>query len=133
VKDVEMPAIYHDEDSALSEWKALVEFPPRLMAGLLRRLLVQYFIRDFGIFSMLVILGLSFSIFGLLFGLYHWYLSDSTATVASTGTVMIAVLPLILGAQLLIQSLIVDMQNVPKEPLQANATVLENLFRLIKG
>jgi hypothetical protein len=129
VQDVEIPAIYQDEDSALSEWKAFLEFPPRLVAGFLRRLLIQYFVRDFGIFSAMLVLGLSFSLFGLLFGLYHWYLSYLTSTVASTGTVMIAVLPLILGAQLLIQSLIVDMQNVPIVPKHVKINFMNSIYQ----
>ncbi len=129
VQDVHIPAKYQDEVSSLSEWKAFFEFPPRLLVGFLRRLLIQYFVRDFGVFSLLLVLGLGFSMFGLFFGLYHWYLSASAATIASTGTVMIAVLPLILGSQLLIQSIIVDMQNAPQEPLHNGIDVLEKLYR----
>lgn len=127
IRDVYIPAKYQDEVSSLSEWKALFEFPPRLLAGFLRRLLLQYFVRDFGIFSILLVLGLSFSAFGLMFGIYHWYLSLITDKIASTGTVMIAVLPLILGSQLLIQSVIVDMQNVPNEPLHIDLESLDKL------
>jgi dolichol-phosphate mannosyltransferase len=129
IQDVEIPAKYQDEVSSLSEWKALFEFPPRLLVGFLRRLLIQYFVRDFGVFSLLLILGGGFSAFGLFFGLYHWYLSSITLTIASTGTVMIAVLPLILGSQLLIQSIIVDMQNIPQEPVHNGVDVLEKLYR----
>lgn len=133
IQDVEIPAKYQDEVSSLSEWKALFEFPPRLLAAFLRRLLIQYFVRDFGVFSILLILGLGFSAFGLLFGLYHWYLSYITFTIASTGTVMIAVLPLILGSQLLIQALIVDMQNVPIKPIHINITLIKKIRQEING
>lgn len=132
IQDVEIPAKYQDEVSSLSEWKALFEFPPRLLAGFLRRLLVQYFVRDFGVFSMLLVSGLGFSAFGLLFGLYHWNLSAITLTIASTGTVMIAVLPLILGSQLLIQSMIVDMQNIPSEPLHTSIAMLEKIQKALE-
>ncbi len=131
IQDVQIPAKYQEEVSSLSEWKALFEFPPRLLAGFLRRVLIQYFVRDFGVFSMLLVSGLGFSAFGLLFGIYHWYFSSVTATIASTGTVMIAVLPLILGSQLLIQSMIEDMQNIPKEPLHLSMEVLEELQRIL--
>jgi dolichol-phosphate mannosyltransferase len=129
VQDVHIPAKYQNEVSSLSVWKALFEFPPRLLVGFLRRLLIQYFVRDFGAFSLLLILGLTFSAFGLFFGLYHWYYSSITRTIASTGTVMIAVLPLILGWQLLIQCVSVDMQNVSREPLHRGIDVLEKLYR----
>ena len=133
IEDVEIPAKYQDEVSSLSEWKALFEFPPRLLAGFLRRLVVQYFVRDFGVFSMLLVSGLGLSAFGLFFGIYHWYLSSMTASIASTGTVMIAVLPLILGSQFLIQSMIVDMQNVPQKPVHNRLDVLEKLYRELDG
>jgi hypothetical protein len=133
VQDVEIPAKYQNETSSLSEWRALFEFPPRLLAGFLRRLKIQYFVRDFGIFSMLLLLGISFSLFGLIFGLYHWYLSWITATPASTGTVMVAVLPLILGSQLLIQAMIVDMQNTPVRPLHIELEKLKNLHQALEN
>ena len=42
----------------------------------------------------------------------------STGQVASTGTVMVAMLPIILGFQLLLNFLAFDMANEPKLPLQ---------------
>jgi glycosyltransferase involved in cell wall biosynthesis len=132
IQDVEIPAKYHGEISSLSEWQAFLDFPPRLLAGFLRRILIQYFVRDFGIFSMLLVLGLGFILFGFLFGIYHWYLSSITATVASTGTVMIAVLPLILGSQLLIQAVIVDMQNAPSKPIHIELEQLKKLHHILE-
>lgn len=127
VRDVHIPANYSGEYSLLSEWKALFEFPPRLLAGCLRRLLIEYFIRDFGVFSILVLLGLALSAFGLVFGLYHWYLSSKMGIPASAGTVMLAILPLTLGSQLLMQALFVDIQNVPNEPLSKNVELTADL------
>jgi glycosyltransferase involved in cell wall biosynthesis len=129
IQDVHIPARYQDETSSLSEWKVLFEFPPLLLAGFMRRFFIQYFVRDFGIVSMLFLLGISFSVFGIIFGAYHWYLSSQLGTPASTGTVMIAVLPLIMGFQLLIQALIVDIQNIPTEPLQKKIINLRELIR----
>jgi glycosyltransferase involved in cell wall biosynthesis len=133
VRDVLIPARYHNEESLLSEWKAFFEFPPRLLAGFLRRLLIQYFLRDFSIFSLLVLSGVMFSLFGLVFGLYHWYISSITNTIASTGTVMVAVLPLILGSQLLIQAMIVDIQSMPKDTLHDDIAMVSNISQLIKS
>lgn len=129
VRDVHIPARYQNESSSLSEWRALFEFPPRLFAGFLRRFFTQYFIRDFSAVSMLFLLGAVLSIFGGFFGMYHWYISSELATPASTGTVMLAVLPLILGSQLLIQALIADMQNIPLEPLHKDIAALDLLTR----
>ena len=130
VRDVMIPARYRNEESYLSEWKAFFEFPPRLMSSFLRRLLIQYFVRDFSIFPILFMSGLMFSLFGFFFGLYHWYLSSITNSIASTGTVMLAVLPLILGSQLLIQSIIVDVQSIPREPLHDDISRINNTSQL---
>ncbi len=126
-RDVYIPARYQDEVSSLVEWKPLFEFPPRLFVGFLRRLMTQYFIRDFSVFSALFLFGMILTIFGISFGLYHWYLSISTGNIASTGTVMVAVLPFILGSQLLIQAMSVDIQNIPQEPIQTNIRLLEEV------
>jgi glycosyltransferase involved in cell wall biosynthesis len=117
VRDVYLPARYNDKVSHLSEGRTVMEFPPMLLRGLVRRVIVQYFVRDFNAVSLFLVVGKAATIFGLIWGLYHWYLSARTGIVASTGTVMIAVLPLILGLQLLLQALVMDIQNVPRDPL----------------
>ncbi len=118
VRDVYLPARYGDETSTLSERRVFLEFPPLLLKGFLRRLLIQYFVRDFNAVSLFVIAGICATSMGLLWGGYHWELSEIHGVPASTGTVMIAVLPLILGMQLLLQALVMDVQNAPHDPLQ---------------
>jgi hypothetical protein len=54
--------------------------------------------------------------FGTVWGLVSWVRSLHTGVVATTGTVMIAVLPLILGFQLLIQTIVFDVTQVPVHP-----------------
>jgi dolichol-phosphate mannosyltransferase len=130
-RDIYIPARYQDEVSSLTEWKSLFEFPPRLFIAFLRRLITQYFIRDFNVFSVLFLFGIFLSIFGVVFGLYHWYLSAKTGSIASTGTVMVAVLPFILGSQLLIQAMSVDIQNIPQDPIRTNIKLLEEVRRIL--
>ncbi|MCX7886409.1 MAG: glycosyltransferase family 2 protein [Verrucomicrobiae bacterium] len=117
VRDVYVPARYNDKVSHLSEGRTLLEFPPLLLRGLCRRLVIQYFVRDFNAVSLFLITGTTATAFGLGWGLYHWRHSVLTGTVATTGTVMIAVLPLIFGVQLLLQALVMDVQSVPRDPL----------------
>ena len=117
VRDVYMPARYGSESSFLSERRALWEFPPRLLKGLIRRLVTQHIVCDFSVFTLFVLAGFLLTLFGAAFGAYHWYVSAATGTQASTGTVMVAVLPVILGIQFLLQAVNVDMQNVPVHPL----------------
>lgn len=120
VRDVYMPARYDDKVSHLSEFRSLVGFPPRLLRGLIRRVVLLYFVRDFTAVSLFIIAGFLESAFGLGWGIYHWVQSARTGVPATTGTVMIAVLPLILGLQQLLQSFVMDIQNEPKEPLQSS-------------
>lgn len=115
VQDIYLPARYGLETSSLSEWQALREFPPKIFAGLLRRMLYNYFVRDFTAVSLFLIAGLVASLFGFLWGVYHWMNSIQQGVFASTGTVMVAVLPLIVGIQLLLQAIVMDVQNVPDQ------------------
>ncbi|MFH1478127.1 MAG: glycosyltransferase family 2 protein [Verrucomicrobiota bacterium] len=117
VRDVFIPSRYGNEISYLSKRRTIMSFPGKLIKGLLRRIWVQYFVRDFSIGSVFFIGGMVFFLFGAIFGLMHWIQSALTRQVASTGTVMLAVLPIILGVQLLLQVIVLDVQNVPHKPI----------------
>jgi len=118
VRDVYMPARYNDKVSHLSERKALLEFPPQLLKGYLRRMLLQYYVRDFSAASLFFLTGLGLCGFGFVWGIYYWHYYSHRDLAAPTGTVMIAVLPLVLGMQLLLQAFVMDIQSVPREPIQ---------------
>jgi len=118
VRDVYLPALYNEKVSHLSEARTMVEFPPLLLRGLLRRIVRQYFVRDFNAVSLFLIAGAMSTLFGAVWGAAHWYESSMTGRLTSTGTVMIAVMPLILGIQFLLQAIVMDVQNVPREPVQ---------------
>ncbi len=119
VEDVPMPARYDGETSHLNPARALVEFPALLLRDGLKRVLWQYFVADFNAVSLFLLCGIPLALFGLAFGAYQWIESHRTGTLASTGTVMLAVLPLILGFQLLLQALVLDVQSAPRRPLQS--------------
>jgi dolichol-phosphate mannosyltransferase len=120
VRDVCIPAKYGEETSRLSEFASLLEFPRRLLRGFLRRIWIQYFVRDFGIASIFAIVGSLLLLFGAVFGGWHWWSSAETMTPTPTGTVMLAVLPIILGMQLLLQAVVADMKNMPERSLQSD-------------
>jgi len=122
VRDVYIPARYVNEESSLSIIDTLLRFPIKIASGFLRRVTIQYFIRDFSSFSLLLLWGLIFIAFGLFWSGYHWWLSIQTQIAATTGTVMIGVLPIILGVQFLLQSLVLDIQNMPDQPISSNKT-----------
>ena len=114
VTEVTMPAHYAGEKSSLSLGRVLLEFPVLLVRGFLRRIWFQYFVLDFSVGSLLMILGLLMTLFGAIWGGIWWRNSIMTGQTASTGTVMLAALPLILGFELLLQALIFDVQNIPR-------------------
>jgi hypothetical protein len=118
VEDVPMPARYGEERSNLSVSRTLVEFPWLLLRHGLKRVFWQYFVADFNAVSLFLVSGIPLVVFGLVFGIYHWIESYLRGALTPTGTVMLSVLPLILGFQLLLQALVLDVQSVPQRPLQ---------------
>ncbi len=120
VADMPMDAKYADEVSNLSIRKVLFEFPPKYFVRFFKRIFYSYFLRDFNAASVELVLGFVFFIFGLSIGSYYWTQSIKTGISATSGTVMLAALPVILGMQLLLSALSFDIKNLPKEPLQEN-------------
>ncbi len=118
VADVPTKARYGAEDSHLQPAKALLSFPLRLLAGLCRRILWRHFIFDFSPFSAFLSSGVVLFSFGFLYGSYKWISALATRLPTPIGTVMLAILPLILGFQLLLQAAVLDIQNVPRKPIQ---------------
>lgn len=114
IQEFSMPARYAGEISSLSIGRALLEFPWYLFKSFLHRLWLQYFVLDFSVGSLFLLAGSLLCLFGASWGAFAWDRSIRTGVVATTGTVMLAVLPLILGFQLLLQSIVSDVQNVPR-------------------
>ncbi len=115
VKDVYVPINYKDHQSSLSEIDTVIRFPGLLIKAIFRRILLRYFFRDFTAFSIFLIFGTILSLFGTIFGITMWLRSFYTGILTTTGTVMIAALPILIGWQFLMQSVVIDIQSVPKE------------------
>lgn len=117
VRDVPMDAVYADEQSSLKVSRVLPEFMLKHLNRLLKRYVYVYLLRDFNIGSLYSVLGLLLCLGGGLFGAIHWLHGMATGQPASSGTVMLAALPLIIGIQFLIAFLHHDVSSVPSEPL----------------
>lgn len=113
VADVEMPARYGDEQSSLRISRVASTFPPLLLRGLLRRFYWRYLIEDFGVVSICVLLGIPLLLFGTLFGIWHWVDTFRAGIPATAGTVFVAALPIILGTQLLLAAVLLDVISSP--------------------
>jgi len=120
VADVPIQAIYGAETSSLKISKIFLPFFAKHIANFTRRITYNYFLRDFSIASIELIIGLLFMTFGVLFGGLEWYKSSTSGVAATAGTVIIAALPLLVGSQLLISFLNFDVQNQPDRPLHPN-------------
>lgn len=112
VRDVLMTACYPGSPSSLRLLPAGLEFSYRLARSLLRRLALEYLLLDFRPGSVFGVLGILLVLAGGSFGAYHWRLSVTTGVATLPGTVMVAALPVVLGVQLLLQALLLDIGEV---------------------
>lgn len=108
IKDIAMPAIYAAEKSNLSIWKTLFTFPPKLFKAFLRRIWLRYFIYDFNIGSLYIFFGIPIFLFGLVFGIIKWVRYASLQIATPTGTIMIAVISVVLGFQMILAAIQYD-------------------------
>ncbi|WP_313560408.1 glycosyltransferase family 2 protein [Diaphorobacter nitroreducens] len=122
VHDVPMDAVYADEESNLKISKVLPEFLGKHVSRIFRRYFYLYLLRDFNVGSLYSILGVLLCMVSVVFGGVHWIHSMSSGRPASSGTVMAAALPLIIGIQFLIAFLHYDVSNVPREALSPELT-----------
>lgn len=129
VMDVPIPARYGSEESSLHISRILTYFPLLLLRGFALRLWRRHVVLDFSPLVPLLVFGLTFGLFGLVFGAWHWYRSITTGVVATSGTVMLAVLPFLLGAQAVLAGMLIDIAMTPKPrgaPIAPRATPSRN-------
>lgn len=113
LEDIPMRPVYGGEVSSLHPLRLVADFALRLGGRCFYRLGMSYFMRDFTVVSLFLVTGLPTFGFGLVWSVYHWLQAAHTHTFASTGTVMIGVLAIVLGFQLLLQALVLDIANEP--------------------
>jgi glycosyltransferase involved in cell wall biosynthesis len=114
VKDVAIPARYGPEQSHLNIVGISVTFPFLLIHRFFRRISQKYVLRDFSPIALFLFLGLLLFGWGAGFGIYLWIETAITGRATPTGTIMLSLLPLILGFQLLLQAIVLDIQETPK-------------------
>jgi glycosyltransferase involved in cell wall biosynthesis len=114
VKDVALPAIYGSEASHLRIQRVLFTFPWYLLKRFWYRVYEKYVVRDFSPIGVFWFTGAPLLAWGVLFGLYTWGKSIVTGHVATTGTVMLSVLPFLVGFQLVLQAIILEIRESPR-------------------
>jgi dolichol-phosphate mannosyltransferase len=115
VKDISIPSRYAEEKSSLSIKKVIFEFPPKLLKGLVERIFLKYFIYDFNMASVYILLGLPMFFLSVFWGIIEWIDSVITGIPRSAGTIMLVALPIIISLQMLLQAVNIDIYSIPKK------------------
>lgn len=110
IAEMEMETIYGGERSSLSITRVLFGFPPKLAWLFFRRVALQYFLFDINLGSLYIVFGATLSTLGAGFAIFEWIQSIVTGVPRTTGTVMLGVLPFLMGFQLLLNALLYDVQ-----------------------
>jgi len=119
VVDVPMRARYEDEASSLSPLRMIGPFLAGHLRNYSRRLAYGYFLRGFSAASVELLLGSLLLLGGFTFGARQWAQSLNSGEPATAGTVMLAALPVIIGAQMLISWLNYDVASEPRVPVHS--------------
>lgn len=117
IDELPMEAVYGGETSNLSVARCLLTFPALHLRNLVKRIIYNYFVRNFSVASLNLLFGLAAFLFGMVFGLSRWAEVLQTGQPATAGTVMLSALPMMIGIQLLLNFLAYDMSMMPTEAL----------------
>jgi dolichol-phosphate mannosyltransferase len=123
VIDIPMPARYGDETSNLKVSHIIGEFARKHIANTFKRIFYNYYLRNFNIASIEIVAGIALMTFGTWFGVTHWLEGIAQNVAQTSGTVMVAALPVIVGFQLFLSALNYDLQNIPREVLHKRLAV----------
>jgi glycosyltransferase involved in cell wall biosynthesis len=114
VRDVPIPPCYGDERSSMRLSTVIVTFPFYLFKGFWYRIYQRHVLREFSPVAVFWVFGSLFLVWGTGFGLLEWVRSARSGQVASTGTVMLSALPFILGFQLVLQAILIEIHESPR-------------------
>lgn len=117
VMDVSMAAVYGTGGSSLRIPREVGRFLAGHARNFARRIFYNYFLRDFSIASLELLLGALLILAGSAFGAAKWVEGSVREVFTSSGTVMLAALPIILGAMLLLAFVAYDIESVPRVPI----------------
>jgi glycosyltransferase involved in cell wall biosynthesis len=113
--DVPIPAVYGEEVSSIRLGRVVPELMSLLTKGFWRRIWYRYVLWSFSPIALLLGAGLLLFAFGLAVAIWVCF-QIAGSVVATAATVMLAALPLMLGTQMLISALQLDIQASPSTP-----------------
>ena len=117
VEEVPMEASYEHAASNLRIRAVLLPFLWKNICNTIKRIFYNHFLRSFSVASLELVFGSLSLLFGIAFGFTKWAQSMVTCLPVTSGTVMLAALPVIIGMQLLLSFIAHDMRSNPGVPL----------------
>lgn len=111
IKDVPVPAIYGDEVSSIPVFRTINRALKVLWSGFWRRIYYKYVLFNFHPIALFLLSGLLLMLIGTGFIVYILFEKIVHHLSPSSGTVMLSVLPMLVGFQLSLAALIMDMNN----------------------
>jgi glycosyltransferase involved in cell wall biosynthesis len=117
ILDIPINAVYGDEESNLKIIPSIFSFTKKNLKNFIKRILYKYFLKDFNIGSIYLVLGNILFFFGIVSGILSWHQTFITGEPRTAGTVMVSALSILLGFQLLLSFLNYDMVKKNKIPL----------------
>lgn len=118
VVDIQMNALYGDEESNLRILKEIPKFIKGNLKNLMKRLWFSYYLREINIASFELPISILFIGFGSIRGLSAWISSKETGIPTPNGTISLSALLLIIGIQLLLGFINTDINSIPRKPLR---------------
>ncbi|MFN8016231.1 MAG: glycosyltransferase family 2 protein [Acidimicrobiia bacterium] len=109
IKDFPVPAKYGDEKSTIKLLPTVMRNLKAIWVGFWRRLYYKYILFGFHPIALFALSGMLLTSFGIAYGAYISFQHYIYGHTPSSATVMISVLPIILGFQLLLTSISMDM------------------------
>jgi len=114
VIDIPMESFYGEEISNLLIAKVLPEFLIKNIRNTIKRIFYSYYLRSISIASFELPLGLLALGIGAGFGARSWIHSIESGISTPTGTIMLAVLPIVVGVNLLLSFINYDISSCPQ-------------------
>jgi glycosyltransferase involved in cell wall biosynthesis len=111
VRDVGIPARYGDEVSDIGWSRVAVTFPWLFLRRFFRRLVVRYVVVDLSPVAVFLFSGLLLFAWGIGFGAFIWIRTLITGVPTMSGTIVLALVPLVLGFQLMLEGVVLDIQE----------------------
>jgi glycosyltransferase involved in cell wall biosynthesis len=117
--DVPIPAVYGSEVSGIRLRRVIPEMARLMVLGFWKRFFYKYVLWSFSPIALFLLMGLALVGFGVAVG--AWVVAHTLGSpTASTGSVLLAVTPFLLGMNMVMFAFMLDMQESPDSPINAH-------------